>query len=94
MVGPQKYLARIWPLDAVNGLASAWIETPFQLVSVASTPSGLGTIAEMTGLPVGEVAQLVERTRALLTANEQEQLRVAVRTEEMPLGALKPKDGR
>ena len=94
MAGPGKSLAQFWPRDAVDRLASAWIDAPFQLVSIASSPAGLESMAELTGLPLDEVRQLVQKTRLLLNADELDQLRNPVRAEEMPLGALSPKDRR
>jgi hypothetical protein len=91
LVGSKRTLAAIWPKQALERLASAWIETPFQLVSIAATPSGIETLHEVTGIPIEEVRRLVDQSAALLTDGERSQVAVKLPTEEMPLGALKPK---
>jgi hypothetical protein len=91
LVTPKFGLAAIWPEDAVTRFHSAWIETPFELVSIAQTPSGMRTIADLTGMTNEEISRLIDESRSLLSEQERKLLLSAVHPENMPLGALKPK---
>ena len=84
-------LAAIWPEEAISQFQGAWIETPFQLMSIADGPSGTESLVSLTGLPLADVQRFLEQTRQLLTENERAQLARPFRPEEMPMGALKPR---
>jgi hypothetical protein len=84
-------LAAIWPEEAIKQFEGAWIETPFQLMSIALGPSGMESLISLTGLPSADIQRFLEQTRQLLTDNERAQLARPFKPEEMPLGALKPK---
>ena len=91
MVDSGRGLAAIWPEEAIKKFEGAWIETPFQLISIAHSSSGMESLISITGLPPADIQRFLEQTRQLLTENEQAQLARPFRSEEMPLGALKPK---
>ena len=91
MASPELGLESIWPEGALERFRNAWIETPFQLVSIAESANGIQAVAELSGLPAEKAADLIEQSRRLLTDDEKAQLSRALDASEMPLGALKPK---
>lgn len=91
LAGPGSGLQAIWPEEAIKLFEGAWIETPFQLVSIALGPSGIETLADLTGLSRTEVTRLIESSQTLLTDNEKAQLSRTLDVGDMSLGALKPK---
>jgi hypothetical protein len=91
LVEPKFGLAAIWPEDAVKRFHSAWIETPFELISIAQTPLGVSTIADLAGMTEIEIGRLIDETRSLLSEEERKLLLSPFHPEDMPLGALKPK---
>lgn len=84
-------LSRIWPASALTLMGEHWIESPFQLAALAATAGGVDTIAQVTGLDGDQVAELVARTRALLSHAERAEVARPINLESTPLGVLPPK---
>ncbi len=55
-----------FPETAVHRLAELWITTAEELVGAAAWEEGARGLAEHLGMPEGQVAELVERARAVL----------------------------
>ena len=83
-------LASVWPPEALERLASAWIDTPFQLISISISPAGTEILAELTKMSCGDVEILLDKTKSLLTQDEVTSLSTSIDIDDMGLGALKP----
>jgi hypothetical protein len=79
-----------WTDDLVGLMRASWVTTAEQLVGIASTSSGMQSIAEQLHTDLGRAKSLVGAARARLPEATRQELEQPVDTSDFGLGVLLP----
>jgi hypothetical protein len=79
---------RGWHQSYVDRLASRWITSPEQVVSIAATPAGLSSLQTELGVSNSEVVELVNAAREAVPEDQVDELTRPVDPKNRGLGAI------